>query len=224
MSLKKYYTSRTIHIETGAVLSEQPFYCDDSLEWRCDRSVNAASKANAKTAGDTATGFGANASQERSSVIPGLEREANNPTGYAPTDLNSMTVASEQAAGGANSGITGQANLTAARTRNAGGFGAALDEASRNKTRALSGDALSVQNKNADVKQQQQKFAQGQLTGMVGQDSNSMLKAMGIQNEDLGTAVGADKIGWVQNFTDIMNALKPGGGGGGGAGAGAGGG
>jgi hypothetical protein len=207
MSLKKYYTSRTIHIETGAVLSEQPFYCDDSLEWRCDRSVNAASKANAKTAGDTATGFGADAAGERSSVIPGLEREANNPTGYSPTDLNNMTVASEQAAGGANSGITGQANLTAARTRNAGGFGAALDEASRNKTRALSGDALSVQNKNADVKQQQQKFAQGQLTGMVGQDSNSMLKAMGLQNQDENTALQADKVGWLQNFTDVMNSI-----------------
>jgi hypothetical protein len=68
-----------------------------------------------------------------------------------------------------------------------------------------------VQNKNAGVKQQQQKFAQGQLTGMVGQDSNSMLKAMGIQNEDLGTAVGADKTGWLQNFTDVMNAINKGG-------------
>jgi hypothetical protein len=127
MSLKKYYTSRTIHIETGAVLSEQPFYCDDSLEWRCDRSVNAAAKTNAKTAGDTATGFGADAAGERSAVIPGLEREAQNPTGYSPTDLNNMTVASEQSAGGVASGTAGKADLMAARTRNAGGFGAALD-------------------------------------------------------------------------------------------------
>jgi hypothetical protein len=210
MSLKKYYTSKTIHIETGAVLSEQPFYCDDALEWRCDRSVNSAAQTNAKTAGSTAATFGADASGERSAVIPGLEREAQNPTGYSPTDLNNMTVASEQAAGGANSGVTGQANLTAARTRNAGGFGAALDEASRNKTRALSTDALGVQNKNADEKLKQQKFAQGELTGMVGQDSNSMLHAMGIQNQDLGTAVGADKVGWLQNFTDIMNSIKGG--------------
>jgi hypothetical protein len=214
-------------IATGEVLAKDSIPYSGPWEL-ADRSVQHQANQAAQTSKNTAAGFGADAGVDRSAILPGLEREAAGNGGFSPTDLNNMTVASEQGAGGANSGITGQANLQAARTRNAGGFGAALDEAARDKTRTLSNNALGVQNENAHEKLKQQQFAQGQLGSMYGTDSNSMLRAMGLQNEDLDTSLKAGQSGWLQNFNATLQALtasaknaaaaKNGGGGGGGDG------
>lgn len=208
----KIYLSVTRDIETGAILAENSYEYSGPLAL-CDRSLNS----RAKTASDTATATGANlgstASQIGSSVIPGLEQQAANPTGYTPVQKGAQLVAGEQGAGGANAGITGEANLEAARTRNAGGFGGALDEAARVKGRQLSQNALGVENKSADLAQKKQQFAQGELSGLYGMDTNASLKAMGLVPEDIKAGAAADSTGWVQNFADIMKSLKAGGGG-----------
>lgn len=204
-----YSTRIIIDIATDTVLAKDRVAYDGPWA-KCDRSINSAAKANAKNAGATGATFGAEAGQERGSVVPGLEREAQGQQGFSPTDLNNMSVSAMQGIGGSNAGITGQANLEAARTRNAGGFAGALDEASRNKDRALGNSALNIQNENAQQKQSNQKFAQGQLTGLVGQDSNSMLKAMGLQDQDLNTGLKADQTGWFQDFNQLMQTLEGG--------------
>src|SRR5580693_989262 len=105
------------------------------------------------TASQTAGKYGAAGDQISSSLIPGLEREANNPEGFTPEEMNNQLVAGEEGAGGANAGIAGQAALQAARTRNSAGESAVLDSAARAKTRQLSENALNVQNKSADLGQ-----------------------------------------------------------------------
>ena len=217
-------------MEVGIWPEYEPFKLTDDRMWMADRSAAGIAKQGAKTAANVGASEQQGANQIGSSLIPGLEREAQNPAGYSPTDLNSMLVANQSGAGGANSAVAGEAGLAGARTRNAGGYTAALDEASRQKGKQESMGNLDIASKNAGLKNQQQQFAQGQLSGLYGTDTNAMLKAMGLVPEDITAAAKADSTGWVQNLTGIMDALgnmakgagsvmsgmKSGGGGGGG--------
>jgi hypothetical protein len=193
-------------METGAVLHEESFSYEGPLAL-CDRSAQGQAKQGARTAAGVGAAEQTNANQIGSNLIPGLEREAQNPVGYSPTDLNSQLVASQSGAGGANAGVMGEAKLAGARTRNAGGYTAALDEASRNKGRQESQGSLNIASNNAGLKQKQQQFAQGQLSGLYGTDTNAMLKAMGLVPEDVNAEANAGKSGWLQDFTGIMSAL-----------------
>ena|ERR1700735_3158778 len=163
-----------------------------------------------KTATSTAGGYAASGNQIASNLIPGLEREANNPEGFTPEEMNNQVVAGEQGAGGANAGIAGQAALQAARTRNSSGETAALDSASRNKTRQLSENALNVQNKSAELGQQKQMRAQKELGGLYGTDTEANLKAQGLSTEDINSEVNAGKSGWFQNMNQLISTLTSG--------------
>lgn len=202
-----YSTKIVLSLETGELLSKD--YVLYVGPWElCDRSAQAAASGAAKTAKTTGANLGADASVDRSSVLPGLQREAAGEGGYSPQDLTDMTTKTGEAVGGANSGVVGEANLESARTRNAGGFGAALDEASRNKSRANATAALDVSGKNADLKAKQKQFAQGELSNLYGTDTNSMLKAMGLIPQDVDAEAKAGSVGWEQNFTDILKTLS----------------
>lgn len=209
---RRFLLNPSFSIETGALLSHD----GESFETPTllfDRSVNSTAKSQATQATGTANQSGAQAQQIAGSIIPGLEQQATHPTGYDPTTENNMRVGSAQALGGATSGITGQANLEAARTRNAGGFTAALSEAARDRMRQASANELGIQNTNAQLAQEKQMNAQKELAGLYGTDTSNQLKAMGLSNEDLNTALTAGRQGWQQNAMGWINALKQGGGG-----------
>lgn len=161
-----------------------------------------------KTATSTADKYSSAGDQISSSLIPGLEREAQTPEGYTPEEMNNQLVASEQGAGGATGGITGQANLNVARTRNSAGYTNALDEAAREKTRQLSENALNIQNKSADLGQKKQMAAQSELSKLYGTDVNANLEAQGLSTKDIQTEVEAGKSGWFQNMTDMIKSLQ----------------
>lgn len=174
------------------------------------RAAQQQAKSAYNTASATAGKYGSEGDQISSSLIPGLEREANNPEGYTPEEMNDQLVASEQGAGGANAGITGEANLRTARTRNSAGYTAALDEAARDKTRSLSEDALNIKNKSADLGQKKQMAAQSELGGLYGTDVEANLKAQGLMPEDVNAEVNAGKSGWFQNMTNLIQTLTGG--------------
>jgi hypothetical protein len=203
----KIYDSLTIDIESGQILEEDSYDYSGPL-LLCDRSLNQAGKNAATTATTTGGNEGAQANQIGSSLIPGLEQQANNPTGFSPTDLNNQTVAAEQSTGGANSAITGEAGLHAGRTHNAGGYAGALDEAARDKSRTLSSDALGVQNQNAQLKQTKQHEAQQQLQGLYGTDTSAMIGSMGLVPKDIDAAATANQSGWLQDVTGVINSLS----------------
>jgi hypothetical protein len=194
-------------IATGELISHDGESFVESFPIKCDRSVQNAAKSNATNANTVASGFGTTASQIGSSLIPGLEREAENPTGFTPVQKNNMLVASQEGVGGASSGIVGQGNLAAARTRNAGGFARALDEAARQKGRQLSTNAVGIQNEDARVALQRQQDAQRQLAGLYGTNTSDQLKAMGLSDEALRTELDAGKSGWQQNAMNWINTL-----------------
>lgn len=211
-------------METGAVLSH---VYTDSYEGpveRCDRKIaNAAGNqagANEGTAGELESG----AQQIGSSIIPGLEQQAKGGQGLTPVQKNNALVSGSQAIGGVNSGITGDANLAAARTRNAGGFAPALDEAARIKGREQSTNALGVSAEDTAIANQKQAQAQRELAGLYGTDTSGALTAMNLSDQALRTQLQANNQGWYQKglagLNTLANVRKAFRGGGGGSGDG----
>jgi hypothetical protein len=181
-------------------------YPDNLSIERCDRSAQNQSSQNSNKANSVAGGFGTTAGQIGSSIIPGLESEAKNPTGFTPEQKNNMLTAGAEAIGGVNSGLKGAAALDTARTRNAGGLAPALDEAARIKSRQLGTNALGVENENANLEQSKQKFAQQQLGGLYQGLNSDQLKAMGLSDEDINTMIKAGQSGWQQNAMGWIGA------------------
>ncbi len=172
------------------------------------RSAQNQAKTAYNTASATAGKYGSAGDDVSSHLIPGLEREANNPEGYTPEEMNDQLVASEQGAGGANAGITGEANLRAARTRNSAGYTTALDEAARDKTRTLSQNALNIKDASAKLGQEKQMAAQKELGSIYGTDVEANLKAQGLMPEDVNAETDAGKSGWFQNMTGLISSLS----------------
>jgi len=202
----RIHTKTSIDIATGKVLEDQ-FYEYDGPLALADRSIQGAAQNNAKTAGTTAAGYGTTAAAIGAPLTTTLQNDVNNPIGFTPTETNNMLVAGEQGAGGANAGIAGAAGLNAMRTRNSGALSGVLDQSARIKQQQLSQNALGVQNESARLAQQKRASALGGLQGLYGTDVNAQLKAMGIQDQDLQTAIQAGNSGWLQNTMGVIGGV-----------------
>ena len=214
----------TFDIATGELVSHDGESFVEEFPIRCDRGATSQAKTQGQQAGAVAGQSQANANQLYSSVVPGLIRQAQTPQGLTAGQLNTATTASQEAAGGANAAATGEGRLAALRTRTAGGYPAALDEAARAKGRTLATNAQDLQLTNAKLGLQRQSDAQRQLEGLYGVNNSSMLQAMGLQNQDLNTQLRAGQQGWLQNTDQTLGALGQLGGGVGAAAKGLGGG
>jgi hypothetical protein len=111
-------------------------------------------------------------------------------------------------AGGANSGIVGEANQQAATSRNAGGFQAALDDAARQRSKAAAGASEGIAANNANLKQQQTQDAASGLSKMYGTDTSGMLDAMGQVPQDINAQTNAGSQGWLQNTLGVLNTIS----------------
>lgn len=135
--------------------------------------------------------YGAQANAELSGLQPQLQQEATNPQGYGPATVAKMNTAAQQSAGGAIAGAVGQGNLEAARTRNAGAFTPALDNAAQAGGQQLSQAALGVQNKDANLKEQQRQEGLKGMLGLYDTSTAAGLSAGSQSNQALGEANGA---------------------------------
>lgn len=150
----------------------------------------------ANTATDTGAGYGADASNINSQLLPFLTRQLNNPTGFTQQQQGAMLNQAEAGAGGSTAGIGTEANLAAARNRNSGGFSGALDQAARDKTKALSASSQDIATRNADLQQQQQQSAATGLSKLGAQDTQAQLEAMGLVPKDVEAGVQANQAPW----------------------------
>jgi hypothetical protein len=181
-----------------------------------------AAKSAAQQTMGISTGYGAEAGDIGSMLVPELKHEALHPTGFNPTDLNSMLVAGQQGAGGATGSIAGEANLHAARARNNASLSSVLDEAERGKVRQLSQNALDVQGQNAQLKEKQRQAGLAGLSHERGADINAQLEAQKIVPEDINawsnarqtehnTGIFSDVLATIGTLTGAAKAYKPGG-------------
>jgi len=202
----RFLLNPVFSIETGELLSHDGESFEEP-KILFDRGVTKAASSANKTATGNAAADRTQAQDVLGGVLPGIQQQANNPTGYTPQDINNMLVAGQEAAGGANAAITGEGRLAALRTRNAGGFAPALDEAARAKGRTLATSALGVSNENARLKQQQQQVARAQLLGLYGTQTHNALAEMGLANQDLETQLAGGRQGWLQNTEGVLNTI-----------------
>jgi hypothetical protein len=157
---------------------------------------------------NTAGNEGGNASAIGGNLTPFLTEEMLHPQGYGQQGLSAQTAAAEGGAGGAASAFTGQAAQRAGATHNAGGFQAALDENSRNATKAAAGSSEQIAANNEDLKQKQmQQGAQG-LNNLYNTDTSAMLQSQGQEAGDINSEVNAGNSGWLQNAMNVINTLK----------------
>lgn len=202
-----FNTKIVIDIESGTILyKDLPHLYDGPVEL-CDKNA----KAKASRAADTATGegsrYGSEASGVSSTLVPELRREATSPTGFMPEDVNAMLVAGEQGAGGATGALAGEANLSAARSRNTGALSGTLDELARTKTRQLSENALNMQGRNAQEKMRQKSEGLHGLESVYGTDVGAQLKEQGLVPEDIDAMLKANQSGWGKNLMDWTKTL-----------------
>ena len=160
--------------------------------------------ANSGTANSAAASYGGNAAGLYSSLAPAYSAMAFNPQGYGATNLAKMNTASQQSLGGSNAGVTGQAGLQAARTRNAGGSAAALDAASQNAMRQNSENAIGTDVANANLQQKQQDEGLAGLSSLYGQNVNAELGEQGVSNQALGSA-GQIQNPWMKILQEGMS-------------------
>lgn len=178
------------------------------LPFMADRNLQQQATGAATTAAGTASGYGNAAGGIGATLTPVLTRQANGGGGLTATQQNNETVAGEQAAGGANAGVAGQAGLAANRTRNTGALSSVLDAASRNKTAQNSNVALDVARQNTGVQLGQQQSALQQLGNLYGTNVGAQLGAQRNQTEDINAAVNAGNSGWLQNTEGVLNTVS----------------
>jgi hypothetical protein len=162
----------------------------------------------AGTASNVGAGYGADASGINANLLPFLTRELSNPQGFTQQQQGAMLGAAEGGAGGSTAGLTTEANLASARNRNSGGFSGALDEAARQKDKALAGSSEGIAAKSADLQQAQQQNAATGLAGMQSLDTNAQLKAMGLVPEDVNAQANLNRF--PDNWSTQLQSLQKG--------------
>jgi hypothetical protein len=162
----------------------------------------------ANTASTTGAGYGANASNINSQLLPFLTRQLNSPQGFTQQQQGAMLGQAEAGAGGSTAGLATEANLAAARNRNSGGFSGALDEAARQKDKALAGTSEGIATQNANLQQEQQQAAAQGLSKLSGQDTDAQLKAMGLIPSDINASTSAyGKGDWLGDLTRTIGGV-----------------
>ena len=160
------------------------------------------------TAGNVGAGYGAQAAGIGSNLLPFLTSELNNPQGFTQQQQGAMQGAAEGGAGGSTAGLTTEANLASARNRNSGGFSGALDEAARQKDKALAGTSEGIAGENANLQQSQQQNAAKGLAGEQGMDTDAQLKAMGLVAPDVNAQAELNKN--PDNWSTQLQSLQKG--------------
>lgn len=110
-----------------------------------------------------------NAAGALSTINPIYSSLAAGTTGYTPTEKANQLTASSQSLGGGVAGAVGQGGLQAARTGNAGGSTAALDDAARTAGVQQGSNALDVQNASDALATQNQRVGLAGESGIYNQ-------------------------------------------------------
>lgn len=134
----------------------------------------------------------ADAGKDRSSVLPFLTNEINNPQGYDPTTLSAMQTEGGQAVAGSVGTAGNAASLLASRTGNTAAVPGIIDSTARSGMSQQSNNALSILNNNAQLKNQQQQAGATGMENLYSQDQGNALKALGLTDESLGQWTNAD--------------------------------
>lgn len=108
---------------------------------------------------------------------------ATSPQGYTPQQQANMETASAQSLGGSNASAVGSGALQSARTNNAGGYQAAVDDAARQAGAQQSQNTLGILNQSAALQRQQQQEGLNGLNGIYDTAGKNALGYLNLANQ-----------------------------------------
>lgn len=172
------------------------------------RSAQAQAHRAANDAGSRGSTLFGEGQAQQATLFPFLRGELGAEHAFTPTQMNEMLSYAGAGAGGATAGMTGQAALNAARTRNSAGFQASLDRLAQQRQQGLAKASEGIGAEDARQTLANKQAAAKGLEGLYGANTDAALKAMGIQSQDINDEIQAGKSGWFQNMLGLMNGIK----------------
>jgi len=141
-------------------------------------------------------GLASNANSLYGTLAPELTQEVMNPRGFTPTEKAAMNTAGRQSAGGSMAGAVGQGGLKAARTRNAGGSDAAIQESARNAGEEASNAALKTEMADTGLKEHERESGLSGLEGLTNSQTGASIGALGIVPQAVNADTNAQNASW----------------------------
>lgn len=156
---------------------------------------------------NTAGMLGAEGQGIGANLTPFLTQEMLHPQGYGQSGLSAMTAADTGGAGGANSAFQGRMAQQAGASRNAGGFQAGMDAASRNAAKAGANSSEGIAADNANLQQTQSQQGAAGLGKLYQTDTSGMLGAMGQEAPDIHAEIAGQQAGpaWMTQMGQGLN-------------------
>jgi hypothetical protein len=174
---------------------------------RLDRAAQSAAKSAANTAAQQAASESGQAAAERAQLAPFFAEEMGAQHGFTPGQVNELLTNALSGAGAATGATQGAMQRQAAQTRNVTGLTKGLQDVAMERAKAAAGGAEGVAAQDVlGAQQLRQEGAKG-MAGLYGQDTDAMLKSMGLQTQDIQTQIEAGKSGWLQNTEGMIKAL-----------------
>ncbi len=181
----------------------------------CDRAANSQATAAETNAVGTAANESSAAQNASAALTPFYRSEMTAQHGFNPGQTQELLNYAGAGTGGAGATSMGQAQSEAARTRNTSGFTSALDQSSRDRTRAMGDINAGVGAQDVmGAKQLNQEGAKG-MAGLYGTDTSAMLGAMGQEAPDISAEMASQQHGWVQDLSNgitigqqVINAIN----------------
>ena len=190
------------------ILIEKHEFEYDGVVDLCDRSAVGAAKNARDVAQSTAATAGGEADTEHGKLSPFYTNEMNAEHLFTPGQEGELLTASMAPLGSELGDTQHAAELAGARTRNASGFTKTLQQAQRDKDKAVAGASQGVAAQDIlGAKQLNQEGAAGEM-GLFGADTNKQLASMGLENQAINTQIEAGKSGWLQNMNDTIKAIS----------------
>lgn len=163
----------------------------------------------ANTAASSAQGLSntlqGNAASTFGSLMPELQSEVANPSGFNPVDKARMTTEAQQGAGGSQAGAVGQGALLASRTKNPGAASSAIAQSSRNSGQQLSKDTLATNLADQSLKEKQRSQGISGLEGLNSTELGGGINALG----EVAPAVNANTNAFNSSYDWTKDILDP---------------
>lgn len=140
-----------------------------------------------------ATGSANRGTGDRSTILPFLTNEINNPTGYDPQTLSAMQTQGGQAVAGSVGQSGEAASLLGSRTGNTAATPGIIDSTARAGMSQQSNNALSILANNAQLKQKQQQAGAEGMEGLYQTDTGNALKALGLSTDSINAWTKANE-------------------------------
>lgn len=173
----------------------------------CDRSATAASKGARDVAQGTAANAGGQADTEHGELAPFYHNEMTAEHLFDPNQQAELLTSAEAPLGSSLGDTEHAAELQGARTRNASGFTKTLQQAARDRDKAMAGASEGIASQDIlGAKQLNQEGAAG-TAGLFQNDTSKQLSSMGLETGDINAQTNAGKSGWLQNMNDTIKAL-----------------